>query len=270
MTSTESNDSPRNATEDQTPDAAEKQQPTAADGEEKQDDRTGPITSWRQVLPWQGKATRLDKALLITMGALILYGFATIPLKPFLLASHPILLEFMTGGYAAIGAAAAFARIGDLPLWLVVVAGVVGMIKFDWLFWWTGRQWGRGIVNLFANGERAKKLAGRAHELNPWIVRAAVVGAMLPGIPAALVFAIAGWTRMRLVTFMLLDLVGALIMTGLVTWLGFSLGQSAVDVVLTIDKYALWISLALIFGIAIITSVKQSRRQKQQQSPPAE
>ncbi len=262
MTSTESDDSTRNSTDDQPRDAIK--EPAA-----EQDDRTGPITSWRQVLPWRGQATRLDKALLITMGALILYGFATIPLKPFLLASHPVLLEFMTGGYAAIGAAAAFARIGEIPLWLVVVAGVVGMIKFDWLFWWMGRQWGRGIVNLFANGERAKRIAGRAHELNPWLVRVAVVGAMLPGIPAGLVFAIAGWTGMRLVTFMVLDVIGALIMTGLVSWLGFSLGQWAVDVVLTIDQYALWISLALIFGIAIITSIKQSRRLRRQPQPPA-
>lgn len=237
-----------------------------AGDEQAADDRTGPITSWRQILPWQGKATRLDKALLITMGVLILYGFATIPLKPFLLASHPVLLEFMTGGYASIGAAAAFARIGEIPLWLVIVAGVIGMIKFDWLFWWTGRQWGRGIVTLFANGERAKRLAGRAHELNPWVVRVAVIGAMLPGIPAALVFAIAGWTGMRLITFLLLDVIGALIMTGLVAWLGYSLGQWAVDVVLTIDQYALWISLALIFGIAIITSIKQSRRQRPSRS----
>jgi membrane protein DedA with SNARE-associated domain len=259
MTSVESSD-------DDARDATADRQTDARDEAEQQDDRTGPITSWRQVLPWQGKATRLDKALLITMGVLILYGFATIPLKPFLIASHPVLLEFMTGGYAAIGAAAAFARIGEIPLWLVIVAGVAGMIKFDWLFWWTGRQWGRGIVTLFANGERAKRLAGRAHELNPWIVRAAVVFAMLPGIPAALVFAIAGWTRMRLITFMILDVIGALIMTGLVAWLGFSLGQWAVDVVLTIDQYALWISLALIFGIAIFTSIKQSRRARPDRS----
>lgn len=264
MTSTERpDDDTRDAAEDardEVTDVAEDQPATEGDQSGAQHDRTGPITSWRQVLPWEGKATRLDKALLITMGALILYGFATIPLKPFLLASHPVLLEFMTGGYAAIGAAAAFARIGEIPLWLVIVAGVAGMIKFDWLFWWMGRQWGRGIVNLFANGERAKRLAGRAHELNPWIVRAAVIGAMLPGIPAALVFAIAGWTGMRLIIFMLLDVIGALIMTGLVAWLGFSLGQWAVDIVMTVDKYALWISLALIFGIAIFTSIKQSRR----------
>jgi len=226
-----------------------------------EDDPAAPITSWRQVLPWQGKATRLDKALLIAIGSLTAYGLVLLPLKPFLIASHPVLLQLMSGGYASTGAAAAFARVGGSPLWLVVLAGTFGMIKFDWLFWWTGRQWGRGIVTLFANGERAKRLAARAHELNPWVIRAAVVLSVLPGIPAALVFAIAGWTRMRVVTFLVLDLVGSLLMTGLIAWLGYSLGQWAVDIVLQVDKYALWISLALIFGVSIFTAVKQSRRQ---------
>ncbi len=65
------------------------------------------------------------------------------PLKPFLLASHPVLLAFLTGDRTATGAAAAFARIGEAPLWLVV-AGAVGMVKLDRLTWWTGRQWGSG------------------------------------------------------------------------------------------------------------------------------
>jgi proteasome lid subunit RPN8/RPN11 len=60
---------------------------------------------------------------------------------------------------------------------------------------------------------------------------------------------------------MLLDALGALMITGLVAGLGFQLGQWAVDIVLTVDKYALWVSLALIIGISIITGVKQSRRQ---------
>lgn len=232
------------------------------------DQQFAPPKSWRDVVPWQGKATRLDKALLIALLGLMVYGFVMMPLKPFLIASYPVLLEFMTGGMSAIGAAAAFARIGELPLWLVVVAGTVGMIKFDWLFWWTGRQWGAGIVNLFANGERAKRFAAKAHDLSPWIVRVAVVGAILPGVPAGLVFAMAGWTGMRLVTFLLLDLIGALLMTGLVAALGFQLGQWAVDVVLLVDKYALWVSLGLIIGISVITTVKQIRQAKRDQPDP--
>ena len=64
------------------------------------------------------------------------------------------------------------------------------------------------------------RFAARVAERNPWILRLAVVIAVLPGIPTAVVYAAAGWARMRLVTFLLLDLVGAVLMTALVAgWL---------------------------------------------------
>jgi membrane protein DedA with SNARE-associated domain len=197
------------------------------------------------------------------MGAIlgvVALGLLLRPLKPFLVASHPEALAFLTGDLTAIGAAAAFARIGEAPLWLVVVAGAAGMVKFDWLTWWAGRQWGAGIIRMFTTSERAKRFAGRSAELNPWILRTAVVLAVLPGVPSAVVYAMAGWARMRLRTFLLLDLAGALLMTGLVAGLGYELGQRAVDVVLVIDRYASVVSLMTIAVAATIPLVKRRIR----------
>ena len=121
------------------------------------------------------------------------------------------------------------------------------MVKFDWLTWWAGRQWGGGIIRMFTTSERAQRFAGQAAELNPSLLRAAVVLAVLPGVPTAVVYAMAGWARMRLATFLLLlDLAGALLMTGLVAGLGYGLGQRAVDLVLLVDKYASVVSLTMI------------------------
>jgi membrane protein DedA with SNARE-associated domain len=55
-------------------------------------------------------------------------------------------------------------------------------------------------------------------------------------VPSAVVYAAAGWARMRLATFLLLDLAGALLMTSLVAGLGYELGQRAVDVVLLLQE----------------------------------
>jgi membrane protein DedA with SNARE-associated domain len=201
------------------------------------------------------------------MGAIlgvVALGLLLRPLKPFLVASHPEALAFLTGDLTAIGAAAAFARIGEAPLWLVVVAGAAGMVKFDWLTWWAGRQWGGGIIQMFTTSERAKRFAGRSAELNPWILRTAVVLAVLPGVPSAVVYAMAGWARMRLRTFLLLDLAGALLMTGLVAGLGYELGQRAVDVVLVIDRYASVVSLMTIAVAATIPLVKRRIRPSKQ------
>jgi membrane protein DedA with SNARE-associated domain len=213
-------------------------------------------------MPWQGPATRVDVALVGAILGVVGLGLVIRPLKPFLVADHPVLLEFVSGDLVAIGAGAAFARIGEAPLWLVVVAGAVGMVKFDWLAWWAGRQWGAGIIRIFTVSERAQRYAAGATERNPWIVRLAVVVAVLPGIPTAVVYAAAGWAGMRLATFLLLDLVGAVLMTTVIAGLGYSLGQRAVDVVLTIDRYASVVSLTMITVALLIPVMKRRIRRK--------
>jgi hypothetical protein len=124
-------------------------------------------TAWRRFVPWHGPASRTDTALMGAILGVVALGLVMRPLKPFLLASHPVTLEFLTGDLTAIGAAAAFARIDQAPLWLVVVAGAAGMVKLDWLTWWTGRQWGGGIIKMFTTSERAQRFAGRVTELDP-------------------------------------------------------------------------------------------------------
>jgi membrane protein DedA with SNARE-associated domain len=224
------------------------------------DDEPRASAAWRRFVPWQGRAAGVDMALMGAILAVVALGLVLRPLKPFLLASHPMLLEFLTGDLTAIGAAAAFARIGEAPLWLVVLAGAVGMMKLDWLTWWTGRQWGPGIMRMFTTSGRAERFALRAAELNPWIVRGAVVIAVLPGIPTALVYAMAGWAGMRLTTFLLLDLLGTLAMAALVAGLGYGLGQQAVNLVLLVDKYAAAVSLTMIAVAATLPLIRRRRR----------
>jgi hypothetical protein len=152
-------------------------------------DRSQTTTAWRRFVPWQGPTSRTDMAVMGAILGVVALGLVLRPLKPFLLASQPVTLEFLTGDLTAIGAAAAFARIGEAPLWLVVVAGAAGMVKLDLLTWWTGRQWGGGIIKMFTTSERVQRFADRATELDPKILRAAVVLAVLPGVPTAVVYA---------------------------------------------------------------------------------
>lgn len=172
-----------------------------------------------------------------------------VPGDPVRVGARPgveLLLALLSGDLIAIGAAAAFARIGEAPLWLVVVAGVAGMVKFDVIAWWAGRRWGAGIIGLLTVSPRVQRWARRGRDADPRVVRAAVVLAVLPGVPSAVVFALAGWSGLRWTVFLLLDAVGALAMTGLVAGLGYGLGQHAVDVVLLVDRYASAVSLTLV------------------------
>jgi membrane-associated protein len=211
---------------------------------------------WRDAMPWEHPMSRGDKFLVFaTLGVIVLMA-ATLPVRPFLLASHPTLLSAVTGSLSAIGAGAAFARVGDGALWLVIAAGVFGMIKFDWLFWLAGRRWGGKIIELWAPGDVAQRFVARIRSWPSWAMPLVVIAAALPGIPAPAVFAVAGLGGMRLAAFLVYDAIGAALIAGLVAGLGYGAGQHAVDVVLAIDRYALWITL----GLVVVVSVRAGRR----------
>ncbi|WP_255426152.1 DedA family protein [Pseudonocardia sp. C8] len=215
--------------------------------------------AWRDAVPWDTPMNRGDKVLVFSTLGIMAVMLLSLPLRPFLLASHPVALSAVTGSLSAIGAGAAFARIGETELWLVIVAGVFGMVKFDWLFWLAGRRWGPKVVTFFAPGEGAQRFVARVRAWPRWAMPLVVVAAALPGIPAVAVYALAGLGRMRIVTFLLFDVVGAALVTGLVAGLGHGLGQHAVDVVLTIDRYATYISIALIVFVAWSSGRRKGR-----------
>ncbi|MBR8740921.1 DedA family protein [Nocardiopsis sp. MG754419] len=214
---------------------------------------------------WEGKAERQDKVLLTLFIAIPALMTLTIPLRPLLLADHPVPLALITGSYAAIGAGGAFAGVGEGTLWAIILAGVIGKIKASWLFWWVGRRWGVRFIRFAVPSERAQRFATRLKGMNPWVLRVLIPLGYLPGVPTMVVCVLAGTSGMRLRTYLLLDALGALMVTASVAYIGFASGQGGVDVVLLVDRYALWIMLALIIGMAmypVFTSVRDQRARK--------
>jgi membrane protein DedA with SNARE-associated domain len=61
---------------------------------------------------------------------------------------------------------------------------------------------------------------------------------------------------MRLATFLVLDVTGTLLWTGLLATLGYELGQSAVDVTNAIAHYSLWATLALVAAVITVQAVR--------------
>ena len=86
---------------------------------------------------------------------------------------------------------------------------------------------------------------------------AMIISPFLP-IPSAIIFVIAGWAGMRLLTFIILDLIGSLLWAGMLVGLGYELGHHAVVVAQKISHYGLWISLALI-AVVIFSQVRSQR-----------
>jgi membrane protein DedA with SNARE-associated domain len=198
-------------------------------------------------VPWEGHARRDDLVCWYALAGMAVFYTAMWPLRPILIGSNPVLLGILTGAKESIIAAGAFAGVGSVPLVLVVAAAMLGMMKFDAIVWWAGTLWGTGIVEKFARRSKiATRFAGKADSLGPWTMWPAVAMAPWTPIPSSLIYAAAGWTGMRLRTFLVLDGIGSLIRAGVYAGVGFAIGQPAVDLAETISANGIWVSLGIV------------------------
>jgi membrane-associated protein len=212
-------------------------------------------------VPWAGKPKRID--ILCWAGIVLsgIYYWALLPFRASLLGTHPVLLVVLNGATEAIVAAAAFARIGHGSLIVVLLAAIPGLMKFDPLYWWAGRLWGERVIALIGGGKRNRgaKYMARVDRWGRKFTWPAVLVAQFLPIPTAIIYVIAGWAGMRLVTFIILDAIGSLAWAGMLAGLGYELGHHAVVVAQEISHYGLWISIALIVVI-VIFQVRSQRR----------
>ena len=236
------------------------EEPTAAAEEQSAQQATASVPErdpWDDPrLPWAGKPRRVD---ILCWAGITLSGIYYLVLLPFranLVGTHPVLLELLNGSTEAIVSGAAFARVGHGSLAVVLLAAIPGLMKFDLLYWWAGRLWGERIILLLSgrrkHGPRFIARVGRWGRKFTWPL--VVVTPFLP-LPNPIVYAVAGWAGMSLVTFLILDMIGTLMWAGMLAGLGYSLGHHAVVVAQTISRYGLWISI----GLVVLVVIAQTR-----------
>jgi membrane protein DedA with SNARE-associated domain len=200
-------------------------------------------------------------------GAMLL-PLVLLGLTPSLLAHHVVILEMLSSGAVSIVTAAAMAKVGAMPLALAVLAPLGGLLVYDLVFWWAGRLWGDAFIGfLTANQPRARRWVGR---FEGWVAHHGVIVlslAYVVPVPRSLVFAVCGASGMRLVVFILGDLIGLGLWTAVWSTLGWQLGQGAVDVVHTIDHYSLRITIALVVVIIAVSILRQKRAAAAVSSP---
>lgn len=212
--------------------------------------------------PWgAGPMEPLDKVIVYGVLAAAVYGLAFLPLFPLLAADHPALLELLRGSTPAIVNMGARARVGDTSFVEAVLLGVPSVMMFDWVFWLAGRRWGERVFTWLLGGDtpRARRRLRRVKWLERRFGALAVVLANVLPVPAAVVYAAVGDGGMRLSVFLVLDVLGTVLWTGLLATLGFQLGKGAVDVTDKIDAYSLYATLALVVGIFAYQLVRARR-----------
>jgi membrane protein DedA with SNARE-associated domain len=211
-------------------------------------------------LPWTGKPRKADVACWAAVVGSGLFLLALLPFRAALVGTHPVLGELLNGSTESIIAAAAFARVGRGSLAVAILVAFPGEMKFDLIWWWAGRLWGEKVLQIISG----KRTSGQKYltRVRKWGWRfswpAVIVSPFLP-IPTSIIYAVVGVAGMRMVTFLILDLIGTALWTGLLIGLGYELGQSAVNVAETISHYSLWISLGIV-AIVLVGQLRGARR----------
>ncbi len=214
-------------------------------------------------LPWEGKAQPADKLIVTAIMLSGIYGLATMPLIPWMIQEHPVWLAAIRGGMTSIVNLGAMARVDEVHILVAVFIGLPATVMWDWAYWWAGRRWGERALHMILGESR--KTEARLEKVKRWTEKygaIAVLTAYYLPLPTVLIYAAAGWAGMRLATFLILDVVGALLWVGLLAGLGYWIGQSAVDAVDAVADYTLYITIGLVVLI-VGRQIWTTRRQIQ-------
>ena len=194
-----------------------------------------------------------------------------LPLRAWLLAPTGVpLLVALTGsrsGIAALGALVGTGQFG--PWWWAMLAGVVMDLKFHWIYWWAGKLWGRGMIEVWAsNSQRAAKNYATVER---WAGKLGWLGMLISYVPIPLpvmpvVFVLAGANRMSLRTFVLLDALACVLWHMGFFVLGLAMGAPVADVLLIYGKVANYVALAVVVGVVGWSIYVSSRRASAQAS----
>lgn len=194
---------------------------------------------------------------------LILSGIAPLFLAaatPSLLAHHDALLEALSSSAVSMVTGGALARVGRASLLLSVLAPLCGILLSDVFLWWAGRRWGDRMVRAYASRRpRAGRWIERADR---WVLRhgiRTVAAAYFLPVPNALIFLSCGTAGMPLMVFVLGDVIGTLLWTGLLVGLGWEVGRDGVRIVNAINHYELVATIAIVIGLVAI-GVQRRRR----------
>ncbi len=198
-------------------------------------------------LPWKHKPTRSDLLCWAALALVGIFGLVLLPLRPLLIA-NPYLGAWVTGGRTAMVSLGAFLRVdgsSPIPYWII---GTLSLMKFDVIYWWAGRLWGEAIISSFiGKSKRAQRSAARALRITEKYSVLAILITYLPvPFPAALVYAAVGMAGMRLWVFLLIHLFGAGTAQALYLWLGWSIGEPAVEVVKVYANYMMYLSFGIL------------------------
>lgn len=217
-------------------------------------------------LPWNGKPTKADYWCLGWFGFVGLFGMAMIPLRAWLLGLDPPTMLALTGSRIGAASTGALAAAGEAKHWLLyLLIGSVVAIKFDWIYWWAGKLWGRGILDVQAAS--SKRTAKNIDRVEHWAAKLGWLGIFLAYVPiplpiAFVVFVLMGMTNMPLGKFLALDFISKTAWSFLYLGLGWWIGDPVVTVLDGYAKIANWVAIGLLVVVFVGVFRNQSKKKQ--------
>lgn len=201
-------------------------------------------------LPWKRKPTKADIACMSWIGIAAVYGLVMLPLRPVMLGLAPHVQGSLGYGTGLV-LTGALGALGS-PWWpLVLVLGALASMKFDWIFWWAGKLWGHGLIEVWS--ARSKLIRARNQQAikfaHKYETLAIIISALPIPVPSSVVYAALGAAGTKLSKLLIVSFIASLARCGLYIYLGWQIGQPAVQVVETYGQYLWYLSIALIIGI---------------------
>jgi len=205
------------------------------------------------------------------LGALGAWGYVIV--FGFTVFENLFVVGSFTPGETVVIAAAFVASRGDLSIWLVWVASVIGTVVGSNVSYWLGRRAGLSAVHSFTQ-RVASTRAGRVLRIDAADVEEVHTHFHTQGAKTVLISrfavgaknlvpAVAGATRMPVFWFELYTLIGAVIYTTLMCLLGWFLGEN-LDLALRVASGIGWVGLFLfalfVGGIVVARSRIKARR----------
>lgn len=217
-------------------------------------------------MPWRQKPERADFACLAWFGAVGVFNLVMLPMRAWLIAASPAVLAMLTGSRSAVAASGALASVGEMPSWIgVLIVASVLSLKFDWVFWWAGKLWGRGMIEVWAG--QSKRSAKRFATAERWAARLGPLGMFVAYIPIPLplmqvIFVLFGASGMSLKRFLILDYLASTVWLIGYFSLGWFVGETAVGLLDAYARIAMWVTfglLAFVIATAVISARKRQR-----------
>lgn len=215
-------------------------------------------------MPWKQKPGKADVACLSWFGVATVYGLIMLPLRPWLLAHGPDVLAMVGGSRSGVVASGAHASQGMMPHWpIVLLVAWIASIKLDWIFWWAGKLWGRGMIEVWSG--RSKRAAKSYAIAERWARALGPLGFVIAYVPIPLpimqvVFVLAGATGLSLKRFLIYDFIASTLWLSFYFLLGWKFGEPVVALLDAYARVANYIAIALI--VVVVLGIMRRKEEK--------